>query len=104
MEARARRNDPIQSYRAADRMNLVDGVPRQIQEVYKALKDWEATNPPGVTAKQLGAFMAARRFFVHMSICLDIMNEARKPHSRLSQMAEWVDVIEDEGERKYRLK
>lgn len=101
-KASTRKADPETSHAAADRLNEVDGVTRQEQEVLTALARYGPC-----TAKELGVKMAVDKWYgkkVTFYTIKGILTEARKPHSRLKALVDDGKVTKAKHGTEYRYK
>lgn len=98
--ARARTKDPIGSKLAAAMMSENDNCKTQAMQVY-----WALQNHDGVSAKRLGILMAVRKTGLSYQTIEAVLDEARKPHSRLKQLVDSGMVrVEEDTEKKYFIK
>ena len=88
-KATARKDDPATSKKAAEIMNNKGAVQIHEVEILKALKQH-----PGSTAKELGLIMASKKFNIDITTCRGIVEEAGKPHRRISGMGDKVRMEE----------
>lgn len=92
--ARARRKDPVSSKLAAAIMNESRQGRKQAMEVY-----WALHNQDRVSAKKLGILMAVKKTGLTYTTIEAVLNEARKPHSRLKQLVDAGMVGVDECDK-----
>ena len=92
--ASARKSHPASSQEAADKLNAVDAVTSQEQEVLEVLGQF---NTPQ-TAKALGLYMACMETNISVPQCDRIVKIAGIPHRRLSALVADEKVIRyDDG-------
>ena len=92
--AKARDTDPITSHAAADTMNEIRALRFQHIAVLEALKDNE-----GLSAKQLGIFMAKRYTGLSSEAIEQVVRLAGIPHRRLEELRDrgLVERIIEDG-------
>ena len=94
--ATTRAGDPQTSKDAAERMNNSEAVEAHENDILRTLREH-----PGSTARELGLEMASKLSGVDKSTCEIIVDEYRKPHSRLSQMGNKVRIEPNKPANKY---
>ena len=95
-KATARSNDPQTSKDAANALNNAGVIPEHESDIIRALR-----NNPGSTARQLGLEMASKLSGIDKVTCEIIVNEYRKPHSRLAAMGDKVRIEPAKPGNKY---